>query len=298
MVKVHSPAPVRSNQDPAYPFNGNRHIRISDAAKFLGVSEAQVRLLADNGSIAGHKTLGNHRRLDARSVYAWATGLTPEEASDSPAQRKQGLLIGMVRVSSRGQAKAKGNSEQSSLEHQQDRVSEFSRKKYGRDVDEWNIRTASGMNFEHPSLLFLVRRITSGELRGATIIATTFDRVCRFGIKLIQHLCATGGVELVFCCADEDQTEQEELVSECLAVITHYTAKVSGNKARKILKVVMDEKSLIIAYKMKRKGASYEAIARRFDDEGRTDEKGRRYSPNIIRKNLLENADMLAKLLP
>lgn len=299
MVKVQAtsvPVQVQAGVPP-YPFNGTRFIKVRQASEFLNVSQAQLRLLCDSGDVHTIKTLGGHRLIDARSLYQHAYGLTPEESADSPAQRKQGLLIGMVRVSSRGQSKAKGDSDKSSLQHQEDRIRNYAEKKYGVRDFEILRSIGSGLSYDRKELLDLIKRMISQELKGAVLILTSKDRLCRFGWELIQYLADFGGVTIEYCCADDEQTENESLTEDVLSVLTHFTAKVSGNKARKILKVVMDEKALLIAYKMKRKGASYEAIAKRFDDEGRTDQKNRRYSPNIIRKNLLENRETLENLV-
>lgn len=297
MANRHSPAPVLVSQSPAndrlaYPFNGNRYLRVSQAARYLNVSENTVRELCDTGEIASWKSCGKHRRIDARKLYEFSTGLTPEQASSDKTETKVGRLIGLCRVSGSRQARNNGDNK-SSLEHQQDRVRVWAEKKYGRDVDEMILSVGSGLNFERKEFMELVERIVTNQLRGATILVTCPDRVCRFGRKLIEFLCGIGGVTLEYISEDDDKTENETLVDDVLAVMTFFTAKNSGRKAGDILRIVMTPEHLKLAYKMKCKGHTYQSIADMMKTKGMVSERGKNYSPAIIRKHLVANHQIL-----
>ena len=82
MATAHSSVSCPVTQQ-VFPFN-SRFIRVSQCAKWLGVSETQVRLICDSGQIKTIRTFNGHRRIDAHSCYEYATGLTVQEATESP----------------------------------------------------------------------------------------------------------------------------------------------------------------------------------------------------------------------
>ena len=274
---------------PSYPFNGKTTLKISEACQFLGLSPNTVRNLCDTGQILTHRSLGSHRRLDARSVWAFAYGdenFGQEEFIDR--------LVGIIRVSSRSQSKTVGSSDKSSLDHQRDRIVAYCLDKYGREPDEIIESVGSGLNFDRPEFLDMIKRIVSGELRGATLVATDFTRICRFGIRLVEFLCGLGDVKIEYSMDErEAKSMNESLVDDVLSILTHFTAKISGNKARKALKVTLDPDSLKDAYHLYKQGYSYRHISKVFAQQGKADTKGRKFSRAIIRQNLLENWEYL-----
>ena len=90
---------------------------------------------------------------------------------------------------------------------------------------------------------------------------TDFSRICRFGIKLFEHICKLGGATIVYT-MDERQakTSNETLVDDVLGVLTHFTAKASGEKAKKALKIVMDQEALQAGYRLYKEGYSFRHI--------------------------------------
>jgi len=271
-------------------FNGSRFIKIQTAATFLGVSLNTCRSLADSGQLGPiHRTLGNHRRLEARAVYAYAYGDDEFEQGDS-----QGRLVGIIRVSSRSQSKTVGSSDKSSLDHQRERIVAYCLEKYGREPDEIIESVGSGLNFDRPEFLGMIKRVVSGDLRGATIVATDFTRICRFGIRLVEFLFELGGVEIEYSMDErEAKSLNESLVDDVLSILQHFCARVSGNKARKAVKVIMDPDSLKEAHALYKQGYSYRHIAKVLEQQGKADSKGRRFSRAIVRQNLLDQWEYL-----
>jgi excisionase family DNA binding protein len=263
---------------------------VSQAANFLGVSETQIRLLADSGEIKTVKTVGAHRRICAHSLFQWQTGLTVQDLSEGDNTGKQGLLIGLCRVSSRKQASPNGENK-SSLEHQGDHVKDYCRKKYGREPDELLLHCRSGLNFSDGNFLALIRRIVSGNLRGATIVLTHPDRFARAARQLIEFLCDMGGVTIEYVFKDEESTDaQKEMVEDFLAIATFYTAKNSGRKAALVCRIDLQPEHLALAFTLKKKkGMGYQAIADYLKAKGMVSEKGKTYSPQIVRKCLVAN---------
>ena len=69
---------------------------------------------------------------------------------------------------------------------------------------EWYVSVGSGLNFERPEFLRLIGDILAGKYKGGRVIASTFDRVCRFGIRLVEHLCSIGDCELEYVLGEDD----------------------------------------------------------------------------------------------
>lgn len=298
MTSRNSPRPAANNQStqqatttPTHPFNGHKYISIGQVADFLSCSTSQCRLLAKRGELQTTTTIGGHRRFLASSVVGYAYGESPENTT-TPDQTKTQKVIAMCRVSSRKQIESLTNQETVIREH----LLEQEKKGGGKVEVEVIKRVSSGLNYECPELLKLVRRMVSGELRGTRLILKDKTRLVRFGWELMSFLAEYGGVTIEYC-AEEEQTENESITEDVLSVLTHYTAKVSGNKARKLLKVTLDPDSLQTAFRMKRAGRSYRSIAEHFKQHKITDEKGRTYSENIIRTNLKENWQTLEAMV-
>lgn len=238
-------------------------------------------------------TQGGHRRVEARIVVQLSRGIVVGE------DEGEGTIpIAIVaRVSSRKQAKSQGNSDKSSLEHQIQRVESYVSDRWGVAALERAsryYRCASGLNHEHPVLLQLVADILAGKFRGGYVVAQDDLRVMRFGIGLFQEICKYGGCEIVYAFGEEGKKEAEEdLTHSILGIITHFTAKASGLKARKVLKVNMSDESLAKAYRWYREGYSYRQIEEMLDER---DEKDRRVSQNVIRHELREKWRALTAL--
>ena len=282
---------------PSTHFQGRTYLKLAEVAEALGVSQSQARLLVDEGALGPiHKTTGGHRRISASEVYQYVYGVAEESEQGSSVDGP--MIVGVARVSSAGQSRAVGSSDKSSLEHQVDRIDSYCLERWGKRSDEMLKSVGSGLNFDRPELLALIEGMVSGKYKGAYIVCTDFTRLCRFGVQLIEYLAKIGGCEIVYTMDDRDEKgENETLVDDILGIMTHFTAKASGAKAKKALKVNLDEESLRDAYKMyKHEGYSYRHIAKVFTEEGRKDGKGRKYTRNVVRACLMEHWDSLESL--
>ncbi len=129
------------------------------------------------------------------------------------------------------------------------------------------------MNLERPEFLKLVKDILEGKFRGGKVIASTFDRVCRFAIHLVEYLCQLGGATLEYV-LDSDEGEKsgnESLVQDVLSILTHYSARASGAKTKQIVTVHMKQSDLDEAWELySKKSWSQAAINDKFVREGRT----------------------------
>jgi predicted site-specific integrase-resolvase len=203
-------------------------------------------------------------------------------------------IAAVVRCSTSKQAQRDGDNP-SQLENQTERVRKFIQEKWSSAAEvTWYSRVASGLNFENETFLRLIEDILAGKFKNGYLVASTFDRVCRFGIRLVEHICKLGGCEIVYVLENEgEQTEAESLTDDVLAILTHFTAKSNGNKVKKISKVTLDGDSLREAWQLQQQGWSLRKIAAHFDQQGKRDPKGRPFTPTVIFKNLRANRRVL-----
>ena len=168
---------------------------------------------------------------------------------------------------------------------------EYSRNKYGRDVDQIILSIGSGLNWSRKRFLELIQRIVTNQLVGATIIVTCPDRVCRFGRELVEYLCRLGSVTLDYISEDEEKTDQQSLVDDITSLMVFFGAKVSGKKAGDILRIEMTPEHLQVALNLRqKKHYTYQQISDHLKANGMISIKGKPYSPNIVRKCLVQMA--------
>jgi predicted site-specific integrase-resolvase len=109
----------------------------------------------------------------------------------------------------------------------------------GLAIDEWIEEIGGGLNLKRPKFVALVDRIISGEI--ATIVIAHKDRLARFGVELIQHLCDVHGTALLVLNA-ETLSPEREMVQDLLAIVHCFSARLYGlRNHRKALKKVLSD---------------------------------------------------------
>jgi hypothetical protein len=149
-------------------------------------------------------------------------------------------------------------------------------------------------------LLKLIADLIDGKFRGGFLVAQDFTRICRFGVKLIEHLATIGGCKLIYT-MDEDEAEakgySEQLTDEILSILTHYTAKASGEKARKILTVRVPADVVQEIYCMGKAGYSFRYIAQELQRQNKgAGECGRQITKRVVERVLKEHGEGLQLL--
>jgi hypothetical protein len=113
----------------------------------------------------------------------------------------------------------------------------------------------------------------------------------------VEFLAEQGGCQLIYTMKGEDRTSNESLSDEILSILTHYTAKASGAKAKLVCETRIDESTLKDAFLLHKQGFSFKAIAERFAKEGRgTDSRGRKITRNVLWRRVRDNFQTLEKL--
>lgn len=109
----------------------------------------------------------------------------------------------------------------------------------GLAVDEWIEEIGGGLNLKRPKFVALVDRIINGDI--ATVVIAHKDRLARFGIELVQHLCDVHGTTLLVLNAETLSPEQE-LVQDLLAIVHCFSARLYGlRNYRKALKKALSD---------------------------------------------------------
>jgi excisionase family DNA binding protein len=246
------------------------YVPLGTASALLGVSDSTCRRLIDDGQLAATVLPSGHRRV-SRGAIAQFLGEASSEWQEE--EQETGLIpVALVaRVSGNGQSKglSKG-SRNNDLARQQDRLAAFAKERWDKTANvTMYSRTASGLNYEHEVFVRLCGDILSGMYRGGFIVATTKDRICRFGLQMFRLICEKGGAELVFCGKGEaEKGEYESLADDVIAIMTHFSAKTHGKRAAESLRKRVSDECLSRIKILKDKGWCVSAVCRQLKKEG------------------------------
>lgn len=175
----------------------------SQAAAMLGYNVDSLRHLADAGKIGVIRTPGGQRRYDVETFIKGAT--QTESASDALP------TVCYCRVSSRKQ--------RADLERQVN----FMRELYPTAESLRDI--GSGRNSKRKGFSPLVDRCLDGD-KFQLVIAHR-DRLCRFGIELIQHMVERNGGELVVL-NPTVHSPTDELTADLLNILHGFSCRLHG----------------------------------------------------------------------
>lgn len=135
--------------------------------------------------------------------------------------RENNRTVGYSRVSS--------NHQKSDLDRQEEYIRTHS------DIGEEGtvIRDiGSGLNYNRRGLSKLLSCVERGEI--GTVVVTYRDRLCRFGIELIERIFRANNTKLVVLCEEGVREGTEtELANDLLDVCNYFVAKRNGQKSAK-----------------------------------------------------------------
>jgi predicted site-specific integrase-resolvase len=188
----------------------------------LSVSKETLRRWEKEGKIKPQRTEGKHRRYDVTLL---------KEMVDSTNVLNK-LVIGYCRVSSKKQ--------EGDLQRQINTVENYcsSRGYQFRIISD----IGSGLNYKKNGLTELIELIQSKQI--SKIVVNYKDRLVRFGIEMIEHLCKLNYVDIEIINHSEDKTYNEEMVEDVLSIITVYSARLYGKRSHKQLKIEEETKKL------------------------------------------------------
>ena len=103
----------------------------------------------------------------------------------------------------------------------------------------------SGLNFKRPQFITLLDAVHAGTV--AEIVVTDKDRLCRFGIELLQWVLDKAGTRLVVHSDAVEQSDEpdynHELSDDIISVITFFTARHNGQRSARNRKRRRDDAS-------------------------------------------------------
>jgi putative resolvase len=174
-----------------------------------GVSNGALRRWAEDGRVNVVK-LPHGKRLYNESEI---------NAIFGNQQQKTKKSICYARVSSHKQ--------QSDLERQiQDLRHQFPDHELLSDI-------GSGLNWNRKNFRALLERVHNGEID--SIVVTNRDRMCRFGLELIEWILEKAGTKLMVlnqnASEDADERATSELSEDLLFIVTVFVAKHHGRRA-------------------------------------------------------------------
>ena len=198
--------------------NGNPWVATKTACDFFGVTPQTLRRWAKNDRVEYKRTVGGHR------IYKIGYE-APEQPSDSK-------CFIYIRVSS--------SKQKDDLERQSKCMADqFPNYRIIKDI-------GSGLNFKRTGLHKLLEESNSG--RVSKIVVASKDRLCRFGVDLLEWQFKQNGTELVVL-DKTDESPEEEFTEDILAVLQVFACRWNGkrsysvkNKKDQIKVVIIPEK--------------------------------------------------------
>lgn len=279
------------------------YLSVGQACREFGLSAPTLRSILDQNDNLCFRSIGGHRRVSRRALSDHLGVTTPNGTNGNSVVP----LALVCRVSGSNQArKSSPTAECSSLEHQQKRVEEFAREKFGDEAlnnATKYYRVGGGLNHEHPILVQLISDILNGKFRNGYIICQDSIRLMRFGNGIFDQICSFGNCQILYV-MEVDRSEAEVDLSESiLSILCHFTAKASGMRAKKILEITVSENDLVRIYKQYKQGCSYADLAKYCAQQGivgtvGTDSKPIPLSPAKLHQILSRNQKVLEELVP
>src|SRR5262245_59893434 len=266
-------------------------LTLKEACDLAGVAPITLRRWTNEGRLNCLRTIGGARRFRSSGILA-AFGQQPDETtifSDDGCSRENHVnpIAVVIRVSSKGQACGDG----SSYELQEQRLRDFLKEHFkGKRIElTFYKRVASGLNLENEVFLSLVNDVLAGKFSGGFVVAENPNRVARFAVSLFKHLCSLGNATLLYSLSDEDsKSDHETLVEDVLSILQHFTARVTGQKAKKILAVRVDPDTVKRVLVLRQSGHAFHTIADRLEKEGFKSECGKPITRNVVQRIVRE----------
>jgi predicted site-specific integrase-resolvase len=188
--------------------NNDKYISPSRLTKQFDITSGALRLWAESGKIRFLRPNGTGRRIynieDVKRIF---------DIEEDIVERK---TICYARVSS---------------SHQKEdlqRQIEFLEERYPDTEIIKDI--GSGLNWKRPGFNSLLERISKGDVKA--VVVTYRDRLCRFGIELIEWIFKKADVKLlVLDRIANEKSATVELSEDLLAITTVFVARNNGLRA-------------------------------------------------------------------
>ena len=103
----------------------------------------------------------------------------------------------------------------------------------------------SGLNFKRKGFQTLLERVNNKEIE--KVVVAYKDRLCRFGIELVEWILKKSNTELVVLnqLSNSDESGTSELAEDLLSITTVFVARNNGNRSAKYRKQRKEEKKAL-----------------------------------------------------
>lgn len=187
----------------------DRLIGLTEAAELLGVGISTLRSWDCTGKYPALRTAGGHRRYRLSDIEKMQ-GHVPQAANKA-------ATVVYVRVSSHDQKKS------GDLDRQKGRVLQHCIDK-GYVVDHILEDVGSGMSANRPRLRSLFKLATQGKID--RVVVENKDRLARFYFDVFVVFFESYGVAVEWVNEALDQTYEEELVADIVALMSSFSARI------------------------------------------------------------------------
>jgi putative resolvase len=185
-------------------------LRSGEVAKRLGLHPLTVRRWVKEGKI-GAVQVGREARIPITEVERLL------------GQQRPGVVVLYGRVS--------GHDQKEDLQRQVHQLEQWALvARTGQKTMNLS-DIGSGLNTERKGLQKLLVLIQDYQV--AEVVVTFSDRLTRFGLSYLQALFSGYGVTLTVLHPDEDNTPEEELTQDLLAIIASFAGRLYGLRSRR-----------------------------------------------------------------
>lgn len=192
-------------------------ISINKFAKAIGKTPQTLRNWDSQGILKPHHKSPNGYRYYTKEQLDAYLG--------TKRSIERGKIIGYCRVSS--------SKQKDDLERQIENMQLYLSAK----GEPYEILTdiGSGINYNKKGLKKLIDYINSGSV--SKVVVMYKDRLVRFGFELIEYMAELNDCEIEVIDYTE-KTEEQELVEDLIQIVTVFSCKLHGKRARKARKMV------------------------------------------------------------
>ena len=199
-------------------------LKISEAAKLMGVSCNTLRRWEKEGKITPQRAHSGHRRYKIEEMLPYKYRPSSEQGRKT---------VAYARVSSHDQKE--------DLERQKQVLELYCAQK-GMTCEIIS-DLGSGINYKKKGLNKLLEEIIDNKV--GKLVLTHKDRLLRFGVELFFAICKVMNVQVTIINQGEDTTFEEDLSKDVLEIITVFSARLYGARSHKNKKLVNNIKKAI-----------------------------------------------------
>lgn len=189
-------------------------MRISEAAKQIGVSTVTLRAYCRQGRIKYRTNPGGQRIFEQKDI---------DEFLGKPKKKDIGTTAYYIRASD-------GN--KNTLKNQEKELT----KAYGTEYKLYQDRT-SGLNEKRPGLTKMINDLEKGKIKH--IKATYPDRITRFGRTYIEHIINTAGGDIEYLHEKENVPLEQELLDDFMKLLASFSGRFYQMRSMKNQKKVL-----------------------------------------------------------